>query len=51
MVKKWLKASKKSCNHSKNRALLHPNLRLWTSIIRLMQVEAGIRPTSENTSS
>ncbi|CAA9429288.1 hypothetical protein AVDCRST_MAG84-7696 [uncultured Microcoleus sp.] len=44
------KSFKKSCNHSKNMALLHPNLRLCTSRNPLMQ-EAGIRPTSENTSS
>ncbi|CAA9300327.1 hypothetical protein AVDCRST_MAG84-53 [uncultured Microcoleus sp.] len=49
MVKQWLKASKKIVVQAKNRVLLHPNLRQWRSRSRLMHVEAGVRPSNENT--
>ena len=52
MVKQWLKASTiiNSCTDWKNRVLLHPNLRLWTSKSRLPWQKQESDPL-ENTSS
>jgi hypothetical protein len=47
----WAKSFKKnSCTHLKNRVLLHPNLRLWTSRSRLPWLKQEADPL-ETTSS